>query len=308
MKLFKKILVGVDFSSNDRLVCTDLSPTNAEAIRRAKWLAKLNRAELEFFTTLNLGHQTRRLISEHQSAAATVEDLAKQACQELVDEAQAEGVNASYSTQFGTPWLQIIRRVLKRDNDLVVVGARHHGALHQLLIGSTGMKLLRKCPCAVWVTHSAPEEEGGPILVAHDLTEVGDEALRIGGEMAEMEGVPLVVVHSSERQFVDVPEAIVVADGADDQAIAQAKAKLEEKVAALGINQPTTIEVLAGTPSVNLLEAIERHDIDLLVMGTIARSGIPGLLFGNTAENVMPQVDCAVLAIKPEGFETPVAL
>lgn len=308
MKLFKKILVGVDFSSVDRLVGGDLSPSNAEAVRRAKWLAKLNEAELEFFTTLNLGHQTRRLIDEHQSAAATVEDQAQQACAKLVEEAKADGVDATSSTSFGTPWLQLIRKVLKGKHDLIIVGARHHNALHQLLIGSTGMKLLRKCPCAVWVTHTAPDEEGGPILVAHDLTDVGDEALRIGAEMAELENVPLVVVHSSERVMVDVPEAMIIADQAGGDAIEKTKAMLTEKVAAFNLSQPTTVEVLEGTPSVVLLDATKRHEIDLLVMGTVARSGIPGLLFGNTAENVMPQVDCAVLAIKPKGFVTPVAL
>ena len=34
--------------------------------------------------------------------------------------------------------------------------------------------------------------------------------------------------------------------------------------------------------------------------------GISGLLFGNTAERILPQVDCAILAVKPDDFETPI--
>jgi nucleotide-binding universal stress UspA family protein len=45
---------------------------------------------------------------------------------------------------------------------------------------------------------------------------------------------------------------------------------------------------------------------ELIVVGTVGRTGIAGLLIGNTAESIFSQVKCPVLAIKPEGFETPV--
>jgi nucleotide-binding universal stress UspA family protein len=43
-------------------------------------------------------------------------------------------------------------------------------------------------------------------------------------------------------------------------------------------------------------------------MGTVCRTGIAGFFIGNTAEKVLQEIDCSVLAIKPEGFETPVTL
>jgi nucleotide-binding universal stress UspA family protein len=42
-------------------------------------------------------------------------------------------------------------------------------------------------------------------------------------------------------------------------------------------------------------------------MGTVCRTGIPGLIIGNTAERVLDVVDCSVLTVKPEGFVSPVA-
>jgi universal stress protein E len=44
----------------------------------------------------------------------------------------------------------------------------------------------------------------------------------------------------------------------------------------------------------------------LLVMGTIARTGITGVFVGNTAERLLPQIPCSVLAIKPAGFKSPI--
>ena len=45
---------------------------------------------------------------------------------------------------------------------------------------------------------------------------------------------------------------------------------------------------------------------DLLVMGTVGRTGIPGFIIGNTAETIFGGIDCSVLAIKPAGFVSPV--
>ena len=48
--------------------------------------------------------------------------------------------------------------------------------------------------------------------------------------------------------------------------------------------------------------------MDLIVMGTIVRTGVAGALMGNTAEHVLDQVECSVLTIKPDGFISPVTL
>jgi nucleotide-binding universal stress UspA family protein len=59
----------------------------------------------------------------------------------------------------------------------------------------------------------------------------------------------------------------------------------------------------------NLIPAVaERNNIGLIVMGTVGRTGIPGFFIGNTAEDVLNQVNCSVMAVKPEGFVTPVKL
>lgn len=47
---------------------------------------------------------------------------------------------------------------------------------------------------------------------------------------------------------------------------------------------------------------------DVIVMGTVARTGVPGSIMGNIAETILNQSDCSVLAIKPPGFKTPVSV
>jgi nucleotide-binding universal stress UspA family protein len=55
-------------------------------------------------------------------------------------------------------------------------------------------------------------------------------------------------------------------------------------------------------------EFVVAQGIDLVVMGTVARGGIAGVLIGNTAERALRKLPCSVLAVKPDGFVCPVGL
>jgi len=55
-----------------------------------------------------------------------------------------------------------------------------------------------------------------------------------------------------------------------------------------------------------ILSLAREEYIEIIVMGTVSRVGLPGLFIGNTAEEVLRQVDCSVLTVKPDGFVTPV--
>ena len=59
-------------------------------------------------------------------------------------------------------------------------------------------------------------------------------------------------------------------------------------------------------PEKVIAEFIQKNDIDLLVMGTVARSGLSGIIVGNTAEKILNHVDCSVLTLKPGGWKSPI--
>jgi nucleotide-binding universal stress UspA family protein len=68
------------------------------------------------------------------------------------------------------------------------------------------------------------------------------------------------------------------------------------------------VHLLKGDPAEVIAEFAKAGGVDLIVMGTVARTGIGGLLIGNTAESTLQRVDCSVLAVKPDGFVSPVTL
>lgn len=49
-------------------------------------------------------------------------------------------------------------------------------------------------------------------------------------------------------------------------------------------------------------------DAELVIIGTVGRVGLSAALIGNTAEHVIDELNCDVLAIKPDGFESPLSV
>lgn len=198
MHRFKNVLVGVDLSQGDRFVSTELPPPTVEAVERALWLAKLNAARLTFFYAIDVSDAAQRMIEKSAGDEPTVIDEAKDVLHGLVARSTADGVEADLDVRFGKSWIEIIRGVLQNEHDLVVVGTRHLGALQGYLVGSTGIKLLRKCPCPVWITQPQPKRKIQSVLVAHCLRPVGDIAMELGCSMAQLHNAELRVLHSLE--------------------------------------------------------------------------------------------------------------
>ena len=74
-----------------------------------------------------------------------------------------------------------------------------------------------------------------------------------------------------------------------------------------GNNKPK-INILKGNPRKLIPKLANDLDAGLVIMGTVCRTGIPGLIVGNTAETVMNKLDCSILAIKPQKFVSNVTL
>ena len=87
------------------------------------------------------------------------------------------------------------------------------------------------------------------------------------------------------------------------------KQRLDVLIHQIGISvADSLLHLIEGEPDECISTLVEEQGIDLLVMGTVCRTGIAGFLIGNTAEEVLSQVNCSVLTLKPEGFVTPVTL
>ena len=70
----------------------------------------------------------------------------------------------------------------------------------------------------------------------------------------------------------------------------------------------THVHLVEGKAKDVIPALARKKRVELIVMGTLARTGLPQRLIGHTAETVLGHADCSVLTVKPEDFVSPVAL
>lgn len=68
------------------------------------------------------------------------------------------------------------------------------------------------------------------------------------------------------------------------------------------------VYLIKGNPRQIVPQQVELLRPDLLVIGSAGRTGVSGLLMGNTAEAILNKVDCSVATVKPSGFKLPIHL
>lgn len=318
MQRFRNILVGIDLSDADRLVSPELSPSSRAAVDQAIWLAKQTGARVTFFTALmpclELGPD---LVDIHMQPHLTavieaVRSDADAAMKTIVAEAREAGVEATFSHSCGTGWIELCRMVVDEGFDLLIVGSHKRHLLGRVMLGSSGNKLLRKCPCPVWVVSPHHSVTVRSILVATDFTEASDLAVEIAKSLTEMFGAQLHVLHAVEYPHMLTYKAInIPAEYLTDyrfQVYREAKREFDDMLARYGLTGlvgEDNRHLVSGHASNAILDTAESKNVDLVVMGSVARSGLKGLLMGNTAESVLPKLKCSVLAIKPSGFVCP---
>ncbi len=219
-----------------------------------------------------------------------------------------------------TPAVRIIRHVLRSAHDLVIKEAesKESGKGFEAL----DMALLRQCPCPVWLCR--------PIRHAHDTIQVAvaidpeneeqvgrDLALRllqISRTLADGCSGELTIIscwvypletYLRDRIYIKISKEEL------NKIVSETKVEhllaLETLIKEANIDGRYQIQHVKGHPEQVMQKTIEDKKIDVLVMGTVARTGIPGFIIGNTAENMVQQLSCSLLALKPNGFVSPVS-
>ena len=299
MQRFQRILAGVDLALDGDA----LTPGSGRAARQARWLAEHTGASLTFLHSV-----WADIHEEGQSIRPGPGKRGMEVLEALAREANAAGVRSELVIVRERAWLEIIRRVQRRENDLVVVARRNQ--LDAGALGGIARKLMRKCPCPVWVVKLEGALEPRTIVAATDFSEVGNLAVVLAADLARVASSELHVVHAWQAPIV-VPvaselEAPPLAPAELEELQKTVEERLESTLRPLDLPVSTRRHVPCEAPSRAIRELVEKISADLLVMGTVSRAGIAGLLMGNTAERLLDRVHCSMLTVKPSEFVSPV--
>jgi universal stress protein E len=215
---------------------------------------------------------------------------------------------------------RVIRYLLKHEHDLLIKrAAGDEGAIG---IRAFDMELLRKCPCPVWLSRPFRQEwRAVKIAVAIDPQceepegrALSRHLLQVSRALADRCDGALHVISCWDYPYenslrnspwIDMPGEEV--HRTVRKACEKHRLALDKAIAGAGIGGKIQVDHVRGSPDQVISAFVKDKGIHILVMGTVARTGIPGLLIGNTAENVVQTSGCSLLALKPDGFVSPVS-
>ena len=326
MKRFKNILYVLEAME-----------TCKPALERAITLAETNQANL---TVVDVVEHVAAGIETNEMGSSTYADL--QSALVSASEHALEALVDPYRTRLpiqtkvlmGTPFLEIIREVLRNGRDLVIKPPETPNWLDRLL-GCADMNLLRNCPCPVLIDKSAALKSYKLILAAVDIEDssyppaelktrhaLNLQVFEMASSLALSDFAELHIVHAwhaigesaMRGGFMHRPEEEILAYV--EQIRRHQSTNLDTFMCEVASNLgQETMDYLK--PQTHLVKGWAREVIpalanqieaDLIVMGSVARTGVPGFIVGNTAERILNQINCSVLAIKPPGFTTPVTV
>jgi len=321
MKRFKNIL----FVADPELQCRD-------AFARAVILAENNQANLTIVSIMDdLPDGYRQKI--HGISLADLNDPIRYKQQEQLENLVASTQNTvqiNIKILTGLSFLTIIQEVLNQKMDLVIKTVDEEKFMDRFL-GSSDMHLLRKCPCPVWLMKSSLQGHYKKILAAVDFDPFNpkSEDDTLNGQIMQM-SLSLALSGFSEWHVVHVWHAYgesSLRSGFAKQSEADVDAYVEEirlkhqkqlKELVSGFIDKAgkeiadyikpTIHLVKGLAKNKIPELVKEQQIDLIMMGTVGRTGLPGFIMGNTSETILNRIDCSVLAVKPEGFISPVSV
>tara|TARA_R110001583_G_scaffold195499_1_gene374355 strand:+ start:13939 stop:14874 length:936 start_codon:yes stop_codon:yes gene_type:complete len=231
---------------------------------------------------------------------------------------QQPGINIeSCIVWHNRPFQAAILEVLKNEHDLVIKATHPHSKLSAILFTPTDWNLLRKCPVPLLLVKHNKWPTNGNILCAIDCKSQQDGEHHILNQQIIDEAKVMASIIKANIHMVNAypspPMNIMLELPEFDPINYEDGLKKLHQQTLLEYAQKNNIaesqiHLEQGLPEDVISDVAQKIEAELVILGTIGRSGLSATLLGHTAEQVIDQLDCDLLALKPEGFESPIKL
>lgn len=307
MERFKKILVA-----------TDTRLDHHPIVEEAAEIAQHNGAELKVVDVVpEFGWTIRLALNDGAHIRGLIAREKEERLERLVAPMREDRVKVETKVLHGKTSVEIIREVLQHGHDLVMRVAKASGSRRPSFFGNTAIRLLRQCPCAVWLVSpdTTPRFKHVAACIDTSTGDVRDEELNnkiheLAASISLYHRGRFSILHAWSTygaQMIESRMEPVEFAKLEDVNRAQVAELLEKFLRDHSSSvESANVHLLQGDPVDVIPKFTREENVDLVVMGTVARSGVSGLLMGNTAEQILSGIACSVLAVKPAEFVCPI--
>ena len=308
IRKFKKILFFADGAKGERA-----------ALVRAQDLAVTNSAELVLVDVVaDLSTNDVRLKSSIKKLQNTLIRDREAVLGQLIANLPGSGgrkPTIKVKVVPGKDYIEVIKMVVNGKFDLVIKSVNSKSVITAALFGDNDIRLLHHCPCPVLILKPSRRKKINHMLAAVDPVAEDQAGVRLNSEIMET-AISLAELEKADLQVLHVWDLPIQGNPSGSLGKKELKALSESlrKDTALKLKKlvgeyshiPLQDHLLHGKPYKIIRKFVDDKSIDLLIMGTVARPGIPGFTVGNTAERILNHVNCSVLALKPKGWKSPI--
>lgn len=211
------------------------------------------------------------------------------------------------------PFEAIIRTAMAHHADIIIKASQTSDDLASVIFTPTDWHLMRKAPMPVLMVKEHAWPPQGNILAAVNVgtedkehAQLNEKLTEIAKDYAKLITGNVHLINAYPRAPISI--AIEIPEFDTEAYHESVKEHHEQEMAAHAKKFAVDIQrchVEEGLPEDVVARKACELDAELVVIGTVGRAGLSAAFIGNTAEHVIDRLHCDVLAVKPDGFESP---
>lgn len=306
MSAYSKVLVVLDPASEQQ-----------KALNRAIQLARLQACRLTVFLAVyDFSYEMTTMLSgtEREAMRQAVINDREYWIKQLISGQYTDDLDIEILVVWhNRPFEAIVHAAIEQQIDLVVKGTHDHDVLKSMIFTPTDWHILRKCPCPVLLIKEYEWPKRRNIIAAvHAGSEqehhfnLDQRIISKAIKVAKLLDAKVHLVNAFLGTPVNI--AIEIPEFNPQEYSQSMKQHHIDSVAKLAQQFDIPAEqchVIEGMPEDVIPNIVKEYDALMVVIGTIGRTGLSAAIIGNTAEHVIDQLDCDVLAVKPADFISP---
>jgi len=232
--------------------------------------------------------------------------------QQIIQPYLNEGIDIEIRVVWNSrPFEQVLQEVKEANHDLVIKSAHEHSLLQTFIFTPTDWHLIRKCSCPVLLVKEHAWPEGGVVMAALNFNDepaqlaLNHKIIRAAQQLSLLLKAKLHLVNAFPAPTVNI--ALEVPGFTPEMYLDAIRQHHVQQMADLAREYTVPSEqthITEGLPEDTLPELAERLDAELMVVGSVGRTGWSAALIGNTAEQVVDSLHCDLLVVKPDTTDT----
>ena len=294
-------------SDNSFLVVIDPSCEAQPALERAIQTARLTGGKLHLFECVNDSYNGTLSGSSDEVRKAVMKEFEHQ-LEPLVDRVRLLDIEVSSELVWAEDWRQAVVDASKRNNSFMVFKSTYiHSLAERNKIKTLDWSLLRECSCPVLLIHHNSRWENRRNIAAVNIASEDESHIKLNRKVIDVASM-FAVGYDAEVHYVNAISPVATADSkpADDDMfyvfddVVEIKASVQvtqESVASYCNTDAERCHVLPGPADQVILEQAEEIGVDLIIIGSVRRSGIKGRIIGNTAEKLLDKTRADILTL-----------